>query len=125
MTDERLTKTINIGEEVFAFVPTVDGKVEIFKDVVLGVFINKEQKLLFYNLSKFSVPAYSVARTQAEIDMLFNDFESYRAIAAIQKEQFAKDYDALTVDYRFDTFIDSLQPKEKKNEKIEHPADAE
>ena len=67
-----------IGTEVYYFDPVLDGEIEIFKSIVLGCYVNKNEGELFYQLVNNHAPAWSVSDTLEGIQILKRAFLYYR-----------------------------------------------
>lgn len=67
-----------IGTEIYYFDPVLDGEIEIFKSIVLGCYVNKNEGELFYQLVNNHAPAWSVSDTLEGIQILKRAFLYYR-----------------------------------------------
>ena len=70
--------TMPIGTEVYYFDPVLDGEIEIFKSVIIGCYINKNEGELYYQLVNNHAPAWSVSDTLEGIQILKRAFLYYR-----------------------------------------------
>ena len=71
-------ETYPIGTEAYYFDPVLDGDLEIFKSIVLGCYVNKNEGELFYQFTNNHAPAWSVSDTKEGIEILKRAFLYYR-----------------------------------------------
>ena len=74
----QIIKTLPIGTEVYYFDPLLEDDIEIFKSVVLGCFVNKNEGELYYQMINKQSPAWCVSDTKEGVEILKRAFLNYR-----------------------------------------------
>ena len=121
----KIVNTYPIGTEVYYFDPILEGDIDIYKSVVLGCFVHKNEGELYYQMISKQAPAWCVSDTEEGIEILKRAFLNYReklheANAANQIR-----YNRLRDGTLFEEFkVDVLPSEEKLGEQDDEPANS-
>lgn len=109
-----IVKTLPIGTEVYYFDPTLDDEIEIFKSVILGCFINKNEGELYYQMINKQSPAWCVSDTKEGIEILKRAFLFYREKLRMANAANKERYNELRKGTLFDKYKVDVLPLEVK-----------
>lgn len=110
----KIINTMPIGTEVYYFDPVLDGEIEIFKSVILGCYINKNEGELYYQLLNNHAPAWSVSDTEEGIQILKRAFLYYREKLHMANAANKVRYNELRAGAVFNEFDVNNLPMEEK-----------
>lgn len=107
-------ETYPIGAEAYYFDPVLDGEIEVFKSVILGCYVNKNEGELYYQFVNNHAPAWSVSDTNEGIEILKRAFLNYREKLHEANKENKKRYNALREGTVFEEFDVNNLPMEEK-----------
>ena len=103
-----------IGTEVYFFDPLLEGDLEIFKSVVLGSYVNKNEGELYYQMISRPAPAWCVSDTLEGVEILKRAFLHYREKLQTANTENKVRYNELRDGTVFDEYKADGLPTEKK-----------
>lgn len=110
----KIVKTLPIGTEVYYFDPILNGEIELFKSVVIGCFMNKNEGELYYQMINKQSPAWCVSDTKEGIEILRRAFLNYREKLQMANAANKVRYNELREGCLFEEFDVNNLPMEEK-----------
>lgn len=110
-------KTITIlpiGTEVYFFDPLLEGDLEIFKSIILGCYVNKNEGELYYQMISRPAPAWCVSDTLEGVEILKRAFLHYREKLQMANAENKVRYSELRNGTVFDEYKADVLPTEEK-----------